>query len=164
MVRLFAVLTLVVATLLAAPAARAQAETFPIAEMMRATALDEVFTQFGAGIAASARSEDISADEVFLGHWEATATAIFDAAALRQRLARSLEGRFSPAEQKSLAGFFHSEFGRKMTALERQVARLSPVAQAEALAEGDRLVAEAGVVRSTQLDELVQLVGAEISA
>lgn len=162
MLRLFAVLTLLLAAGLAVPSARA--ESFPIAEMMRATALDEVFTQFGAGIAASARSEDISADEVFLGHWEATASAIFDAATLRQRLARLLEGRFSLAEQEALAGFFHSEFGEKMTALERDIARLGPEAQATALAEGDRLSTAAGIVRSTQLDDLLQLVGAEISA
>ncbi|MBK8083932.1 MAG: hypothetical protein IPK28_08900 [Devosia sp.] len=152
---------MIVAALLAAAPARA--ESFPIAEIMRATALDEIFTQFGAGIAAAARSEDVSNDEAFLDHWESTALAIFDAARLHERLTRALEGRFSETEQQALASFFRSGFGERMTVLERDIARLPPEAQLTALAAGMALAADAGAVRSRLFDDLVQLVGAEIS-
>lgn len=161
MQRLFVVILALIGLLMAAPSARS--ESFSTEELMRATALDEVFTQFGAGIAASARSEEVSRDELFLEHWETTALSVFDADALGDRLARALDGRFSQEEQQALAAFFRSEFGRRMTGLERDIARLPPEAQLTALAAGTALSAKAGAVRSTQLDDLVQLVGAEIS-
>jgi hypothetical protein len=164
--------SLVVALLLTSPAvplvgpqpAEAQSRHIAVAELMRATALDVVFTQFAATIAASARAEQISNDEIFLKHWEATATAVFDAEGLHRRLALSLEGKFSADEQTALGAFFHSGFGKRMTELERQAALLEPAAQAAAIALGERLVAEASVIRQTQLDALMELVSAEISA
>ena len=167
MLRLIAALTLGIlapatAPLLTAPA-YAQAESFPIDDLMRATALDEIFSQFGASIAASARTEDISGDEIFLKHWEATATAIFDPVVLHGRLESSLEGRFSPDEQRGLGQFFHSAFGERISVLERETARLSPDQQTRALVRGEELSNAAGPVRTYQLDELMKLVGAEIS-
>lgn len=144
--------------------ALAQSQQIAVAELMRATALDEVFTQFAATIAASARAEEISNDEIFLKHWEATATAVFDAGDLHQRLAKALEGKFSADEQAVLGAFFHSEFGKRMTVLERDAARLEPAAQIAAIAEGQELVAAASVIRQTQIDALMELVSAEISA
>lgn len=144
--------------------ALAQSQQIAVAELMRATALDEVFTQFAATIAASARAEEISNDEIFLKHWEATATAVFDAGDLHQRLAKALEGKFSTDEQAVLGAFFHSEFGKRMTVLERDAARLEPAAQIAAIAEGQELVAAASVIRQTQIDALMELVSAEISA
>lgn len=144
--------------------ALAQSQQIAVAELMRATALDEVFTQFAATIAASARAEEISNDEIFLKHWEATATAVFDAGDLHQRLAKALEGKFSADEQVVLGAFFHSEFGKRMTVLERDAARLEPAAQIAAIAEGQELVAAASVIRQTQIDALMELVSAEISA
>ena len=144
--------------------AAAQSQQIAIAELMRATALDEVFTQFGATIAASARTEEISSDEIFLKHWEATAKAVFDAGDLHRRLRKALEGKFSADEQAALGSFFHSAFGQRMTVLERDAARLDPAAQVAAIAEGQRLVAHASVIRQTQIDALMELVSAEISA
>lgn len=144
--------------------AQAQSQQIAIAELMRATALDEVFTQFGATIAASARSEEISNDEIFLKHWEATAKAVFDAGELHRRLRQALEGKFSADEQAVLASFFHSGFGQRMTVLERDAALLEPAAQIAAIAEGQRLVTTASVIRQTQIDALMELVSAEISA
>lgn len=144
--------------------AQAQSQHIAVTELMRATALDVVFTQFAATIAASARAEEISSDEIFLKHWEATATSVFDAEGLHRRLALSLEGKFSADEQTVLGAFFHSDFGKRMTELERQAALLEPAAQVAAIAQGQRLVAEASVIRQTQLDALMELVSAEISA
>lgn len=147
----------------AAPIA-AHVQPFPIAEMMRATGLDEVFTQFGPTIAASAREQEITSDEVFLKHWEATALRVFDAAALRHRLADALDGRFTLEEQEMLGGFFRSDFGCHVTALERAVALLDPAGQQQAIADGQALITSAGPVRTTQLDALMRLVSTEISA
>jgi hypothetical protein len=151
----------------AAPQPILAAETrlagFSIAELMQATALDLIFDQFGAAVAASARVSDISTDEIFLSHWEAAAASSFNAPALRSRLASTLEGRFTRDEQAALGAFFHSDFGRKISGLEREVATLSAEDQAIAIAEGQQLSLEAGALRTTQLDDLMELVSAEIS-
>lgn len=144
--------------------AQAQSQQIAVGELMRATALDQVFTQFAATIAASARAEEISSDEIFLKHWEATATTVFDADALHHRLAQALEGKFSSDEQVVLGQFFHSEFGKRMTLLERDAALLDPKAQVAAIAEGQQLIDDASVIRETQIDALMELVSAEISA
>jgi hypothetical protein len=163
---LVAVLGLAV-PLLPAPHLPLAAETrlaeFSVAELMQATALDLVFEQFGAAIAASARVSDISTDEVFLSHWEAAAASSFNGSALRSRLAGALEGKFSEAEQAALRQFFRSDFGRRISSLERDVAKLDATAQAFATGQGQHLSATAGAVRSTQLDDLMQLTSAEIS-
>ena len=157
-------LTPIASPLLGARPVQAQSQQIAVAELMRATALDVVFTQFAATIAASARAEEISNDEIFLKHWEATATSVFDAKDLHRRLARALEGKFSADEQVVLGEFFHSEFGQRMTVLERDAALLEPAAQVAAIAEGQGLVSGTSVIRQTQIDALMELVSAEISA
>lgn len=142
----------------------AQGEETAVAELMRATALDVVFSQFAATIAATARTEEISNDAIFLKHWEATANSVFDARTLHERLARALEGKFSFDEQQTLAAFFRSGFGQRMTGLERGAALLGPAAQTQAISRGEAILAAAPVIRSTQIDQLMELVSAEISA
>jgi tellurite resistance protein len=145
-------------------AAEAQvAADFPVSELMQATALDLIFDQFGAAIAASARVSDISTDEIFLSHWEAAAASSFNGAALRTRLASTLDGKFSADERAALGEFFRSDFGHQISSLERAVAKLSVEDQVAALSEGGALSDEAGAVRSTQLDDLMELMSAEIS-
>jgi hypothetical protein len=147
----------------AAPATL-QTQQLGIAELMRATALDVVFSQFAATIASSARSEDISRDEIFLKHWETAAQTVFDADLLHHRLAQALEGKLTDTEQQTLQRFFVSAFGQRMTNLERQAALLNPSAQLTAISRGEKLLARASVIRSTQIDRLMELVSAEISA
>lgn len=144
-------------------AAEAPVADFSVPELMRATALDLIFDQFGAAIAASARVSDISTNEIFLSHWEAAAASSFNGAALRTKLAGILEGKFSADERAALGAFFRSGFGHEISALERAVAQLSVADQATALTEGGTLSDEAGAVRSTQLDDLMELMSAEIS-
>jgi len=144
-------------------AAEARVADFSVAELMQATALDLIFDQFGAAIAASARVSDISTDEIFLSHWEAAAASSFNGAALRTRLASTLDGKFSDAERAELGEFFRSDFGHRISALERAVAQLSAEDQATALREGTAVSDEAGAVRSIQLDDLMELMSAEIS-
>ncbi|WP_423066468.1 hypothetical protein [Devosia sp. CN2-171] len=142
----------------------AQSEQAAVATLMRATALDVVFSQFAATIASSARTEEISNDEIFLKHWEATANTVFAADKLHDRLARALEGKLSADEQVVLGAFFRSDFGQRMTALERNAALLAPTAQVAAISSGEKLFGSAPVIRSTQIDQLMELVSAEISA
>lgn len=145
-------------------AAESRIRALSVAELMQATALDLVFDQFGAAIAASARVSDISSDEVFLGHWEAAAASSFNGPALRAQLASRLDGEFDEDERVALGTFFESDFGRTITGLEREIALLDADGQSVALDEGRVLSAEAGPSRSAQLDELMHLMSAEISA
>jgi hypothetical protein len=163
---LVAMLGLGVSTLLAPPpviAAETRIAEFSVAELMQATALDMIFDQFGEAIATSARVSDISTDEIFLSHWEAAAASSFNGPALRARLAGMLDGKFSADERAALGTFFRSDFGRRISALERDVARLGVEDQITALAEGETLSDTADGVRSTQLDDLMELMSAEIS-
>lgn len=163
---LVAMLGLGLSSLTAPPpviAAETSIADFSVADLMQATALDMIFDQFGEAIAASARVSDISTDEIFLSHWEAAAASSFNGPALRARLAGRLDGQFSPDERVALGTFFRSDFGHRISGLERDVARLSVDEQTAALAEGARLSDEADGVRSTQLDDLMELMSAEIS-
>ena len=160
---LFALAPVALSATAAAPAL-VQPQQLAIADLMRATALDVVFSQFAATIASSARSEDISRDKIFLEHWEAIALTVFDAEQLHRRLASALEGKFTTDEQSNLRAFFGSEFGQRMTRLEREAALLPPSAQLAAIARGEKLLATASAIRSTQVDRLMELVSAEISS
>ena len=165
---LVAVLGLVVPALPPPPpppllAAEIRVADFSVPDLMQATALDLIFDQFGPAIAGSARAGDISADKIFLRHWEAAAASAFNGPALRSRLARSLDGRFSAGERAALGNFFRSDFGRRISALEREVARLGAEAQAVALNEGEAFSKAASPARSIQLDDLMDLMGTDIS-
>lgn len=144
-------------------AAEARLADVTIAELMQATALDLIFDQFGEVIATSARMGDISTDAIFLSHWEAAAASVFNGPAMRTRLAKAMDGKLSTEERATLGEFFRSDFGLAISALERAVAQLSAADRTAALAEGAMLSAEAGVVRSAQLDQLMELMSAEIS-
>jgi len=144
-------------------AAETRVADFSVAELMQATALDLIFEQFGGAIAASARVSDISTDEIFLSHWEAAAASSFNGPDLRSKLASTLDGKFSEDERVALGKFFRSDFGQRISDLEREVAKLGAEDQANALTEGVTLSAEAGPIRSTQLDDLMELMSAEIS-
>jgi len=150
----------------AAPAA-AQAETaaISIAELMQATALDEVFTQFGASIETSPQEQGVPFDAMLSAVWVEAAREVFNADSMHAALEAALDGRFTPEDEAVLAGFFHSGFGREITALERAVQKLDPGEQLAARTEGLSLVAamEEGSSRDRQIDEMLTLVNAEIA-
>lgn len=166
---------LVLAVLLAASApggpaaspARSQTQeaALSVAELMRATALDEVFTQFSSVIAASPAEQGIVFDAVLAGVWMEAVREVFDANAMHDALARSLAARLKPEDAAVLAAFFHSDFGRRITELERDVQALDPAAQIEARTLGQALVD--GMAphsrRARQLDEMLSLVNADIA-
>lgn len=157
---------LLVAALVAtgpAAAVETRLDSAAIAGLMQATALDDVFSQFGAAIAAQAKVDDISSDQVFLAHWRATADVVLDAGLLRRRLNHALAGRIAAGEQTDLNSFFVSPLGRRVTALERAVARLQPVAQQEAMRDGETLADAASAARQRLLQRLLALSATEIS-
>jgi hypothetical protein len=130
------------------------ADPVSISEVMRATSLDSIFQQFGPTIAAAARTEYISPNRVFLERWEDTARRTYDAAALTERLAASLERVLSIDDRQALGTFFRSDLGRKISSLERSVANLDPPAQTEAAEQGRRFVASANDPRRMWLERM----------
>jgi hypothetical protein len=146
-----------------ADAEEARLDSSAIAALMQATALNDVFSQFGAGIAAQARLDDISTDQVFLAHWHATADKVLDAETLSRRLSQALSGRISVGEETELNLFFMSPLGRRISVLERDVARLAPAAQREAIYLGQGLVNAVAPDRRKLLDRLMALSSTEIS-
>lgn len=157
-------LALALFSLVLPAALRAEEPGFAAAEMMHATGLDEIFTQFGPSIAAAPSLQGITGDATFLRHWEAAALSIFEPKTLTRRLAEQVEGQFSAEDQAGLRAFFHSDFGIDVTALEREIALLDPEQQEIILAEGAELAAAAEQARLQRYDEIARLVGADISA
>jgi hypothetical protein len=148
--------------------AQAQTETaaISVAELMQATALDEVFTQFGAAIAASPQEQGVPFDAMLTSVWAEAAREVFDARSMHGALANALDGKFSREEEEVLAAFFRSDFGRRITELERAVQTLGPEAQLSARAEGLSLVEAIGdgSRRDLQFDEMMALVSADIAS
>lgn len=166
---------LVLATLLSASALGGQAAppalgqtrqaAISVAELMRATALDEVFTRFGSVIETSPGEQGVPFDAALMGVWVEASREVFDARQMHGSLARSLEGKLSDDDEAVLAGFFRSDFGRRISVLERGAQTLDPAAQLEARAEGQALVdaMTADSRRARQLDEMLTLVNADIA-
>lgn len=164
--RLSHLVPLVLLLLVPVPPAAAEEtrlDSSAIAALMQATALDDVFSQFGAGIAAQARLDEISTDQVFLAHWHATADKVLDAETLSRRLSQALSGRISTGEETELNLFFMSPLGRRISVLERDVAQLAPPAQREAIYLGQGLVNAVAPGRRLLLDRLMALSSTEIS-
>jgi len=146
-------------------AAQVEQHAISVAELMQATALDEVFTQFGATIAASPAEQGVGFDATLMAVWVEAAREVFDARSMHASLARSLDGKLGAADEAVLAAFFRSDFGRRISVLERGVQMLDPVAQFAARAQGQSLVdaMEEDSERGGQFDEMLALVNADIA-
>ena len=143
--------------------AHAEEAAISVAELMRATALDDIFTQFGASIESAPAEQGTVFTPAMQTAWTSAAREVFSAKAMHAELAAAFENTFDPAEMASFADFFHSEFGSRVSAIERQVATLPPRAQLAARDEGLALVAESGPRRMQQIEEMLELVSAEIA-
>lgn len=149
------------------PAVSAQAAaagTMSTEQLMSATALDEVFTQFGAGIASSPAEQGTPFTAAMQAAWSGAAREVFDADAMHSDLETALEGMFEPVEIAVFADFFGSPFGSRMTAIERTVTTLPPEDQLVAREEGLALAAEDDALRHRQIEEMLVLVSADIGA
>lgn len=146
-----------------ATAEETRLDSSAIAALMQATALDDVFSQFGAGIAAQARLNEISSDRVFMAHWRTTAKTVLDAETLTRRLSAAMTGRIDLGEEAELNRFFVSQLGRRISTLERDMARLAPLEQDDAIALGHGLDSVAASARLALFDRLMALNSLEIS-
>jgi hypothetical protein len=143
----------------------AQAETYAIstAELMQATGLDEIFTQFSATIEAAPRDQAVPFNAAMNGVWIEASREIFGADSMHRALAGALDDKFEPEDYEVYADFFRSDFGRRVSVVERAVTTLPPLDQIVARNEGEALAAEATSRRLEQIDEMLRLVSAEIS-
>jgi hypothetical protein len=146
------------------PPAVAQSEAvLTTDELMRATALDEVFTQFGPVIAAAPHDQSVPLPAEMLAVWGEAARMVFVAEAMHSSLARALEGRLSETDMAAFATFFRSPFGEKISRIERDVTVLGPQSQAVARQEGLKLAGQEDPRRHAQIEEMLELVSGELS-
>jgi hypothetical protein len=132
-------------------------------ELMQATALDEVFTQFGPVIEAAPRDQNVPMPSAMQAVWHEAAQSVFVADAMHKSLAQTLEGRFSEEDIAAFAAFFRSPFGIQISRIERDVTVLGPESQVVARDEGLKLVAMETPRRHAQVDEMLKLVSAELA-
>lgn len=171
----FRPLTLVVAALLAIapvqPAAAQATGTESAAsqaitddELLRVTALDEVFTEFGAGIERAPLEQSLPFPSSLGVAWSAAAREVFDADGMHRALADAMRGKFAPVDYEVYAEFYGSDFGRRVSDVERAVTSMPAERQMQARELGIELASKAAATRrSEQIDEMLDLVSADIT-
>ena len=146
------------------PAAAQTAPALSTDELMRATALDEIFSQFGASIEAAPAEQGVPFGGPMQAAWTAAVREVFDAGRMHDTLAAALEDKFSDEDYAAYAEFFGSDFGIKVSSIEREVTVLPPEGQLAARDAGISLAAASeGTRRSEQVEEMLQLVSADIA-
>lgn len=145
------------------PAQAQPAPAISTDELMRATSLDEVFTQFGPGIETAPTQQGAVFAPAMQAAWVAAAREVFQPAPMHAALARALDDKFDTADYAAFAGFFSSDFGVRIIDIERGVTTLPPDAQLAARDAGIELSTAAGPRRSDQIDEMLQLVNADVA-
>jgi hypothetical protein len=149
---------------LPAPAlAQGEALLLTTEELMRATALDEIFTQFGPVIEAAPREQSVPFPSAMAAVWGEAARSVFVAEDMHRALAETLEGKFSDADHTAFAEFFRSPFGEMISRIERDVTLLGPQSQEVAREEGLKLAADADPRRDAQIEEMLRLVSADLA-
>jgi hypothetical protein len=139
------------------------AAALSLEQLLHATSLDEVFTQFGPGIAAAPEEQAIPFVGAQRHAWEQSALEVFDAARMNAAVARLLDGKFEPEEMAAFGAFFGSPFGQTITATERAINLLSPAEQDAVRELGMNLAAAGSPARQAQVTEMLKLVSADIS-
>jgi hypothetical protein len=146
-----------------ATAAIREEAAISVAELMRFTALDDIFTQFGPTIESAPAEQGTAFTSAMQAAWSGAAREVFSADDMHAELAAALGNTFSADDRATFGAFFRSEFGRRVSEIEREVATLPPAAQAAARDEGLALAAESGPRRMQQIEEMLELVSAEIA-
>jgi hypothetical protein len=147
-----------------APAfAQAQPATMTMDELLHATALDDVFTQFGPGIAAAPEEQSVPFVGAQKTAWLAAANQVFRADLMHADLARALSDKFDAEDIAAFTAFFRSPFGEMVSEIERAVTVLPADQQLAARETGIALARDADARRNDQIDEMMKLVSAEIA-
>lgn len=164
-IALFAALLFVAPAALAPVPAQAQLDPIPLTteELMRATALDEIFTQFGPVIEASPLQQPVPFNDTMLAAWQGAVREVFDADAMHTALATTLADKFTHEDYQAYAAFYRSPFGEEISRIEHDVTVLGPESQEAARADGLVLAAEADARRHEQIEEMLVLVSAELA-
>lgn len=148
---------------LLAPATAAPAAS-PIADIVRDAAISDALDSFGSSIRDMARGGELSANRMFLRHWEATAAEVFAATRLAPRLISSIDADLTAEDEASLLAFYASPLGRKVSRLERALHEVS-AAEAQAAADrGRQLLSGLSPQRLRDLDRAMALGGPDIGA
>lgn len=142
--------------------AQTDAPAMTVEELMRASGLDEVFNQYGAGIDAALGQQGVPIPPGFQDAWSAAAGQVFGADAMHADLGDALSGRFTPEDFAEFGAFYSSDFGRMITEVERTVTALPPEGQIEARERGLALAGESDPRRQEQVDEMLALSSADI--
>lgn len=150
---------------LAGTAAATQPRAIPLttAELMQATALDEVFSQFGAVIEAAPEQQGAPFTASMRGVWSEAVQRVFEPGAMHRALAALLDDKFSDDDCVVFAEFFGSAFGHRISGIEREVTILGPESQEAARSVGLELAARPVGRRGDQVEEMLHLVSAEIA-
>jgi hypothetical protein len=146
-----------------APEPPAPETAMTIEELMRATALDELFSQFGASIHGAPDEQGLPMPTGMRDAWTVAVRQTFDADQMHAEFASLLEGDFTPDELAAYADFYGSDFGIRVTEVERAVTLLPPDQQLAAQSKGLALAAAADDRRNAQIDEMLELVHAELT-
>jgi predicted small lipoprotein YifL len=135
-----------------------------IAGIVRDAAIADALDTFGSSVRDMARGGELSANRMFLRHWEVTANDVFAATRLTPGLINSIDRALSDEEEGDLAAFYASPLGQKVSRLERALHELSPLETERALAAGHDTLASASPERLRALDRAIALGGPEIGA
>lgn len=134
-----------------------------VADLMRVTALDDIFTQFGASIESAPAEQGTAFTSAMQAAWAGAAREVFSSDDMHAELAGDIEKALSIEDMAAFGDFFQSDFGKRVSAIEREVATLPSAAQAAARDEGLTLAVESGSRRTQQIEEMLDLVSAEIA-
>ncbi|HEY0853672.1 MAG TPA: DUF2059 domain-containing protein [Devosia sp.] len=133
-------------------------------ELMKATALDQLFSTFAETIAASPEQQGLPLPEDFAETWKETSFAVFRPDEMHGALAKAFADRFDAAELTELAAFYRSDFGKRVSAIEAAIQVMSVDEQLAARDEGFAALdaADPESKRIKQIDEIMVLVSAEV--
>jgi hypothetical protein len=157
-------LTLAALAFLGAPVLAQEAQAISTQDLMRATALDEIFTQFGPTIEASPAEQGVPFTASMNAAWVDAARDVFDAEGMHDSLVAALEDKFDTDDYAAYDAFFSSDFGHRVSEIERAVTVLPPEAQLEARSIGIELAEGTEPRRREQIEEMLELVSAEIAS
>lgn len=153
------------APLLPAPTfAQAGSYAMSTAELMKATALDAVFTQFGAAIEETPSVQPVPFSAAMRRAWADASREVFSASHMHRRLATALDNKFSHEDYEVFAAFYATPFGIRVSDAERHATELTSAEQTAARISGGALVAAADERRLEQIEEMLKLVSADLSA
>lgn len=135
------------------------------ADLLQAAAMDQIFTQFGPTFETAPANSPVPLPAGMAEVWRQTARQVFEAERMHADLVDALEGRFSAAEAATIMDFFGSPAGRRVSATDRAMMLLDAERLQHAIAAGEDVLSRLGrdSRRRQQLDEMLELAGADIS-